>query len=218
MKKEVAGGRWQVAKGLFVTCHLSLVTILLSACGFEPLYSQHYRSTLTVDLSSILVDVGGSGSDSGGRYGELLKAEIEDQVNPRKDRALKQFRLVISYKQEENALFVNPDGTSSRGDLIFISSYTLTRLKDSKQIASGTLRRISSYNTAPQADYATYVSMEDARKRGIIELAQDYKLRLAALLPTLNDPVATALEVKPTTPNAELHPIGNNDETRSTRY
>ena len=31
---------------------------------------------------------------------------------------------------------------------------------------------------------------EDARKRGIVELAQDYKLRLANLVPKLNDPTA----------------------------
>ena len=111
---------------------------------------------------------------------------------------------------------MNPDGTASRGDKVYDSSYTISSLADGKRIATGSIQRTSSYNTSPNADYASYVSIEDARKRGILELAQDYKFRLAALLPTLNDPEAIAPE--PTLPDKTLpvlQPIKGYETLRS---
>ena len=66
---------------------------------------------------------------------------------------------------------------------------------------------MSSYNSSPTADFASYISIEDARKRAMQELAQDYKLRLAALLPTLNDSKASIIETKPEAPKLELQPL-----------
>jgi hypothetical protein len=147
-----------------------------------------------VDLSTITASASGStisSSTSTGvlprRYAELLTAEIEDQVNPSGTQTEKLFRLTITYTELDAPQFVKPDGTASRGDLIYSSTYTLTRMADAKPVASGSLQRVSSYNTSTNADYASYVSIEDARQRGIVGLAQDYKLRLATLLPTLNN-------------------------------
>lgn len=191
--------------------------LLLVACGFQPLHGQAYRAAQSVDLSSLVIEVSGTSITPNGtgigssslprRYGEQLKADIEDQVNPSGTTAEKLFKLSIAYSELENHLFVKPDGTASRGDLVYHSTYTLTRLLDGKPIASGSIDRISSYNLSLTADYASYVSIEDARKRGMQELAQDYKLRLAALLPTLNNPTATALEKKPETPLPVLQPV-----------
>lgn len=196
----------------------ALIAILfLSACGFQPLHGREYRQSLTVDLTMLTVDVKGSDitpnatSTLPRRYSELLKAEILDQVNPMGDQGEKLYRLNIVYTELEQSLFVNPDGTASRGDLMYNSSYTLTRIHDSKVVASGNIQRTSSYNTAPTADYASYVSIEDARKRGVTELAQDYKLRLASLLPTLNSPTATAVE-KPKETAPELQPMRTHED------
>jgi hypothetical protein len=197
---------------------LALIGILfLSACGFQPLHGQAYRQSLTVDLTMLTVNVKGSDitpnatSTLPRRYGELLKAEIIDQVNPMGEHGEKLYRLNITFTEMEQALFVNPDGTASRGDLIYNSFYELTRIHDAKVVASGTIQRTSSYNTAPTADYASYVSIEDARKRGVTELAQDYKLRLASLLPTLNTPGGSAVE-KPKEAIPELQPLRSHED------
>jgi hypothetical protein len=189
MKKQVTGALLKI----FVTCHLSLVT--LSACGFTPLHSQSYRESQALNLSSIAVVASGETTANASsianniprRYSELLRAEIEDQVNPAADMAEKLFTLTIRFTETDVALFVKPDGTASRGDLTYYSTYIITRMHDGKQLGSGSIQRVSSYNTSSTADYASYVSIEDARKRGILELAQDYKLRLAVILPSLND-------------------------------
>ena len=161
----------------------------LSACGFEPVHSKATRAQWSHQLESIEIVTNPT------REAQLLKAEITDQINPTAQSAPKAYTVNIAFTETEVSLFINPDGTSGRGDLQYHSSYTVTRLSDHVVIERGNLLRVSSYNIAPTADYATYVSREDAQKRGILELAQDYKLRLINLLTKLNDP--NAKEVKP---------------------
>ena len=153
---------------------------LLTACGFQPLHSREYREQTTADVSAIAIVVDTS------RRGQLLEAEIERGINPESRSAEKPYALAITLTEREIPLFINPDGTSSRGDIEYISRYRLTRKADGAVMQEGTINRVSSYNTSESADYASYVSIEDARTRGIIELAQAYKLRLANLLPALS--------------------------------
>ncbi len=201
---------------------VSLVCLLVSACGFEPLHADAQRQGRSVDLANIQITVSANAAAVGNRrssiiprrYLELLKVEIEDNVNPHAQRGEKRFALDVSFSENDIALFVNPDGTASRGDLNYTSSYAIKRLSDGVVVASGSLVRVSSYNSSPTADFASYVSIEDARKRGILELAQDYKLRLATLLPTLNDPKANAIEPKPVAPAPALQPVRNYETLR----
>jgi hypothetical protein len=180
---------------------LSLLLFLLSACGFEPVHGKQFQQSLSANLASVAIETDTS------RVGQLLNAELEDQVNPGMSSAgvPKQYRIDISISEAELGQFINPDGTSSRGDIQFTSSYTVTRLSDNVAIDSGGFQRISSYNTSENVDYAAYVAREDARKRAVTELARDYMLRLSNLLPKLNDPNATlAQDPAPTDENPAL--------------
>lgn len=166
------------------TIIVSAFVFALASCGFTPLHGRSERAARTHQVESVDIVTDSS------RLGQLLKAEIEDQVNPGVIRAEKPFVMTITSTETEISLFINPDGTSSRGDMQYNSSYTLTRKRDGKLIDRGDIRRVSSYNIADNADYATFVSREDARRRGVVELAQDYKLRLSNLVAKLNDPMA----------------------------
>lgn len=155
--------------------------LALAACGFRPVHGRDYQAQQDASLSSVQVSVDNT------RLGQLLKAEIETGVNPGYEHAEKRYALNITLSENDVYLFVNPDGTAGRGDVVFTSSYQLVRNADRKTIKTGTLKRVSSYNISESADYATYVSEEDARRRGIVELAQDYKLRLANLMQNVNN-------------------------------
>lgn len=200
-----------------------MMQLTLASCGFEPLHSEAYRASQAVDLSSIRVLAVGSTTENAvavannmdRRYSELLTAEIEGQVNPTSLAAEKLYTLAITFNELDAASFVKPDGTASRGDLNYTSTYTITRLRDAKTVASGTIQRVSTYNTSPSADYASYVSIEDARKRGILELAQDYKLRLASLLPALNNPYAQAVKAPEPEVAPPLQPMRGYETLRS---
>jgi hypothetical protein len=153
--------------------------VMLASCGFEPLHGRKYRQEQRLDLSEVEIHVDNS------RRGQLLEAEIRDAVNPDYQAATKLYRLQISLRETEIALFIRQDGTSSRGDIILNSNYTLTRIADGEVVDTNTITRSASFNSSESADYASYVSEEDARKRAVVELAQDYKLRLANLLARL---------------------------------
>lgn len=167
-------------KLLIIACLLSL-----TACGFQPVYSREYRAEQEFDLSAIRVEVNNT------RLGQLLKAEIERGINPDHEIAEKLYTLKINITQRDVYLFVNPDGTSSRGDIDYRSSYVLRRVIDGKVVKTGWLKRVSSYNLTLNADYASYVSEQDARKRGIVELAQDYRLRMNNIMAQINNPAPT---------------------------
>ena len=170
--RQVSGKRlpWLLTAGCWLLC----------ACGFEPLHSQRYQSQLTSDLSSVTIVVDNS------RLGQLLEAEIRQGVNPELRTSEKLYTLKIALTEREIPLFINPDGTSSRGDIEYTSSYVLSRKADGKPVQRGAINRVASYNSSQAADYASFVSIEDAKTRGILELAQAYKLRLSNLLPSLN--------------------------------
>lgn len=161
---------------------LLIALLLVTACGFRPLHGTQYRSEQSFDLSSIIIEVDHT------RRGQLLEAELRDNVNPDYRHGEKLFKLKITLKESDVPLFINPDGTSSRGDLQFTSGYKLTRILDGALVDEGRLTRTSSYNTSDVASqgYASYVSTEDAAKRGVVELAQDYKLRMGNLMAKYN--------------------------------
>jgi len=156
--------------------------LLVTACGFQPLHSKAYRAQQAIDLASLVVEVDTE------RRGQLLEAEIADAVNPDYQRAEKLYRLNIDLTETDIPLFINPDGTSARGDIRLSSTYKLYRIADNMQVDKGSISRISSYNTSDQASagYASFVSVEDAKRRAVMELAQDYKLRMANLLSKLS--------------------------------
>ena len=155
--------------------------LLLVACGFQPLHGRAYRANQSIDLSSIMVNVDTS------RSGQLLEAEIKDAINPAFEKREKLYRLTIKITQSEERLFINPDGSSGRSDIPVTSHYVLSRLTDGTVLDKGDITRVSSYNTSQTADYSSYVSLQDAQKRAIIELAQSYKLRIANALAKLNN-------------------------------
>ena len=159
---------------------LTLLAICcLAACGFEPVHSVKSKRQLAnnsqLDLTAIAISVDRS------RLGQLLKAEIADRIHPRLNKAPKRYRLSIALHESEASRFIRQDGTAARGDFVYTSNFTLTDITTKKMLDSGSLTRTSSYNISESADYATYVTLEDARKRGVVELARSYALRLSNL-------------------------------------
>lgn len=208
---------------------LLIPALLLAACGFHPQHSREYQASLNVDLSAVRIEVYQNRFDKPmedrSHLGQLLTTEIREGVSPRLNATEKLYLMRISVNEMDIPLFINPDGTSSRGNIQYDSSYTLTRLVDGKPLQTGEISRTSSYNTSQNADYASYVSQEDAKTRGILELAQAYKLRLSNLLPLLNGKVAAPAPMQealpqpqPPTPADSSKLFGGPNETRPSGY
>lgn len=149
--------------------------LLLTACGFQPVHGDNGNDESALGLEHIQVVV------ENDRLSQLLKAEMEDQFNPDYIAAEKTHTLTVTITESIGGVFINPDGTSSRNNVNYNTSYVLTRAGEKAPLDSGNITRVSSYNISERADYATYVAEQDARRRGVLEIARAYKLRLAGL-------------------------------------
>ncbi|MDE3060084.1 MAG: hypothetical protein KGJ06_03650 [Pseudomonadota bacterium] len=162
-----------------VTGHLALAT--LTACGFHPLYAQREgENTPAMDmLASVRIEAGGG--PTLGRLSQEFKQDLEDRVNPGGSiAAAKAYRLEVLLNSTTSAIGVSRDGTVSRYNVYLSSQYKLYRLADNKLMTIGALNHVSSYNNIINAYFSTYVSEEDATRRGVQELAELYRQRLAA--------------------------------------
>jgi LPS-assembly lipoprotein len=153
-----------------------LFIFALSACGFEPVYKQTDRLDVADALAYISIDAPDN------RDGDVLKAALEDafyqSLNPQAPR----YRLTPTLQIESQAFIIDTDGISSRYDLNLTSEYQLIRISDNKILKSGQIRREVSYNVSDENDYATYITQNDAKRRGISALADDYQQQIAAQL------------------------------------
>jgi LPS-assembly lipoprotein len=186
---------------------LSLATLF--GCGFHSVYGSHVDdktgNTDSAMLASIRID------SIPTRSGQELKEDLEDVINPGNSiAAAPAYRLIISLTSSEAPIGVSRDGTVSRYNVYLTSTYRLIRIADDKQVSSGTVSHISSYNNEVNAYFSTYISDADATKRGISELAELYRTRLAAYFdagaPVEDKPAAPP----PTVPNATtFYPPGS---------
>lgn len=158
------------------TCAL-LASLTLSGCGFEPLYSkekseQHSELSAGVKIDSIP-----------GRLGQIFRSKLEDSLNPSGGIPNKPaYRLQTKIDHINVPISVARDGTVSRFNIHFNSEYVLIRTEDQVPVTSGKLSYITSYNNLTNVYFSTYVSEQDALKRGTTALSELYRQRLSAYL------------------------------------
>ena len=158
---------------------IMLLSLALAGCGFEPVYQQRGEQQLDVIDALALIRVQTPLS----RDGDQLKAELEDLFyQSQRPKQSPRYALNVTLETQERPFIIDPDGISSRFDLVVTSLYRLTRLSDETTLDSGHVRRYVSYNVAKENDYATYISQKDAKRRAIRALAEEYQQQIAALI------------------------------------
>jgi len=180
----------------------------LSACGFQPVYGTSSAVSANAPLMAgvqISATDGGSIASSANitttiptKVAREFKENLEDLLNPVTRGKSAEYSLDISISQTTAAIGISRDGTASRYNLNISSSYKLTRLDDSKLIDAGTISNTTSYNNPSNQYFSTYISEQNARKRGVSELAALYRQRLSVL--TENSTPPAPKEVNPITP------------------
>ncbi|MFO0388108.1 MAG: LPS assembly lipoprotein LptE [Alphaproteobacteria bacterium] len=159
--------------------------VFLTACGFQPMYGKNTGGKSTALAGVYIEKVSGEG-----RMAQQFRTDLEDKLNPGgKVPANPAYSLNVSLSSTESAIGVAKDGTISRYNLSLDSNYSLKEYGTDKVIANGTLRQVSSYNNLTNAYFSTYVSKEDAIKRGVTELSENYRQRLAPYLNGQRPPV-----------------------------
>ena len=144
--------------------------LILSACGFQPVYSTRNAQT---SLQHIVVET------IAGREGQLLTIALEDALHPSGAPAAPHHHLHTTLKLRKQPIGIEPDRSVLRWNLYLTAEFTLNEATTGRVVLRDSARRISSYNVS-ESDFSSFVAEQDAIKRGIRELAHTIRLRLAA--------------------------------------
>ncbi len=199
-------------------CFILPAVMMLSGCGFEPVYGTHEANTshAAVVIPDIIVEAKPA-DITRKRLAQLYKAKLETVLNPSGDippSAPYQLTNIIS--ETESAMAVSKDGTISRYNVVLQANLTLTRTSDNKVVYNGIVQRIGSYDNVLNAYYSTYISGQDAINRAAVELAEDVKSRMIAFFAKTPNPEPlppAALVPPPSMP--QISPLPNSIFTTS---
>ncbi len=167
----------RVGRGLAVA-----VSLLLSACGFHPLYGG-LNSAMSGTLATIYVE------PVQDRIGYELRNEMIDLLDgPGTPRgAAYRLKLQLTETTQGVALQADPQtSTITRYNDTLKVTYTLTDMSG-KMVTSGTETGLSAYNVlptgngivaGPEANYGTLAAQQDADKRSAQDIAERIRLDL----------------------------------------
>ncbi|MEK6747061.1 MAG: hypothetical protein AABY33_08535 [Pseudomonadota bacterium] len=168
--------------------------LVLASCGFRPVYDKSSaNSEKSIINTGIRVSATASGTtstlptssdasadnSSATTMARQFSNNLEDMVN---SGASPSYDLNVLINYSNIGVGVARDGTASRYNLVISSTYKLTRISDGKEVGNGTLSSVTSYNNPNNQYFSTYISEQDARKRGIKELAELYRHRLLSFV------------------------------------
>ena len=154
---------------------ITLTTALaLAGCGFQPIHGQNSAASGEA-LAGIDIEL------IADRTGQMLRNELLQQMQPRGGRTASRYDLAVTMGESLQNLAIRKDETATRANLILIARFSVTSRHDGKKVFAGRARSVNSYNILT-SDFATLSAREDARRRGVQQLASGIKERLSVWL------------------------------------
>jgi LPS-assembly lipoprotein len=158
----------------------TLLALVLSACGFHPLYGGG-NSGMSATLSTIYVE------PVNDRLGYELRNTMIDLLDGPGTLHGANYRLKMAFTETNQGIAIQSDPTSATitryNDTLKVV-YTLYDLSG-KVVTTGTETGLSSYNVLPSgpqlypnANYGTLVAQQDADKRAAEDIADRIRLDL----------------------------------------
>lgn len=166
------------------------VLIMVTACGFQPLHRvetpvaptdrlangvSQQRAWMLASLEINMVQ--------GDRSSQVLAQLLEDRLAPyRRGWApmvgqTLPHRLVIRLEEQNRDLDLRKNDTATRAQKMLIAKTSLLRAQQEQPLWRADLRSVNSYNILP-SQYTTYVTDQDARQRGLTDIANQIIMRL----------------------------------------
>jgi LPS-assembly lipoprotein len=147
---------------------LASLTLLLSACGFQPMYAQSAGAAIgRVHVQTIE-----------GKAGHVLKTEL-DRLLAVEASVGEPTDLRITLEEYVGGLGIRLDESASRAELRLVANYVLTPPSGSgRQIMRGSVSAITNYDI-PLSAFGEIAAQDDARERAAEVLAQRFRAELA---------------------------------------
>lgn len=147
---------------------LILMLPLLAACGFTPVYGP--GGTGSALQNRVLVTAPED------RYSFVLTREIETRLGRAKNAA---YGLDVTITTTQERLAIDPEGNTTRFNLVGVADYALRDIASGQIVTSGTVENFTGYS-ATGTTVATLAGEQDAQDRLMTILAEQIVTRLYA--------------------------------------
>ena len=152
---------------------LILMAFVLSACGFQPLYSRPQEGVLSTaqHMASVRVAL------LPDRIGQQLHNLLRDRLNPQGQPRDPAYELQVNLIESRQELSIRKDETARRANLTVSARFFLQEAGSETVVLSGLATSTNSYNIL-SSQFATTNAELNARKRGLREISDDIRTRL----------------------------------------
>ncbi len=152
----------------------ALLLFTLNACGFQPLYAPSDSARESPDAHMAATRI----NPLEGRIGQQLHNLLRDRLNAAGQPQKPSYALEIALRRSTRELGIRKDETATRANLTLSARFKLRDLESNAVLLAGRSVSVNSYDIF-NAFYATKVAEDDATRRGLRQLADDIRLRLA---------------------------------------
>jgi LPS-assembly lipoprotein len=161
---------------------IGAIALLLSACGFHPLYgTAGGNAGVGMTLANVFVE------PIPERVGYELRNELLDLFNGTGEANDAAYRLKLSINEMEEAVVLQTNTAITRYNYTLSAHYELIPRGGTTAVKSGDVTALSAYNVAAAPFlYATVTAERDAKNRAANDIAERIRTQIAVYLRTAN--------------------------------
>ncbi|HLG88360.1 MAG TPA: LPS assembly lipoprotein LptE [Alphaproteobacteria bacterium] len=153
----------------------AVVLAFLAGCGFKPLYgtnSATHAPATAVQFAQIEIP------PLPNETGQELRNMLIDQLHPGGPADDYRYTLKVALREADLNLGLQENATATRGQVRLTAEYWLTDAENGKVLVHETVRTSTGYNILIN-QFGTVLSTDDARNRGLQQIADEMALHLA---------------------------------------
>ena len=141
-----------------------IVFFIFTSCGYEPIYSKNLNTNK--ELLSISVQ------NIKNRPGLILRNTLLNQLNPKRERVITKYRLIVKLSESQSSLAYRRDMSATRTDLKVTANYLLKDIKNGEILLKQEAKSISSFDVV-ESVYATLIAEKDVREKNLKVISND---------------------------------------------
>jgi LPS-assembly lipoprotein len=148
---------------------------ILAGCGFRPLHGGSSPGSLdgaTFDMAGIVV------ASVADRSGQQLHNQLLDLLTPRGRPLRPLYTLQVDLTESIQRLAVRKSEFATRANLSATAAFSLVDRKDGVTLMHGRSLAVTSFDVL-SSEFGTLTAEKDARRRAVIDVAQDIRNRIA---------------------------------------
>lgn len=147
---------------------IASLTLLLAACGFQPMYSPGAGANAIGPVQITEIQ---------GKAGHVLRTELSRILAVENDGS-PPANLEITLTEQVTPLGLRRDESSTRAELRLTANYVLTPSQEGGRVMRGSVFTVVNYDI-PEAAFGAIAAQDDARERAAETMAQRFRAELA---------------------------------------